>query len=172
MPPRRSTKQSSGLTQPTLSFQTRRPTRGSAKSAAKKAASPPVARRTSSSVSSAEPVTPAEAVVDLTSNKEPERPDLHPNSKQWDGLYKAAKQEMGGLPPIHAGPEVTKVHHILRVFDLTSKYGPCAGMTRLERWNRAKKWGLNPPEGIKDILETKQGEDDVSFRDPVSRDWV
>lgn len=49
-------------------------------------------------MSSAEPVTPAET-VDLTSVKVDERPDLQPNSKKWDGLYKAAQGEMGGLPP-------------------------------------------------------------------------
>lgn len=37
---------------------------------------------------------------------------------------------------------------ILRVFDMTSAYGPCVGMSRLQRWERAKKWGLNPPEEV------------------------
>lgn len=49
---------------------------------------------------------------------------------------------------VHPGPGDTKIHEILRVFDLTAKYGPCAGMTRLERWNRAKRWGLDPPEDV------------------------
>lgn len=40
------------------------------------------------------------------------------------------------------------VADILRVFDLTSKYGPCVGVTRLQRWERAKKWGLNPPDEV------------------------
>lgn len=31
---------------------------------------------------------------------------------------------------------------------MTSKYGPCVGMTRLQRWERAKKWGLQPPEEV------------------------
>ena len=37
---------------------------------------------------------------------------------------------------------------ILRIFDMTSRYGPCVGVTRLQRWERAKKWGLNPPEEV------------------------
>ena len=41
------------------------------------------------------------------------------------------------------------VPDILRVFDLSSKYGPCVGITRLQRWERAKKWGLNPPEEVR-----------------------
>lgn len=32
---------------------------------------------------------------------------------------------------------------------MTSKYGPCAGITRLDRWDRAKKLGLNPPEEVR-----------------------
>ena len=37
---------------------------------------------------------------------------------------------------------------ILRVFDMTSKYGPSVGISRLQRWERAKKWGLNPPTEV------------------------
>ena len=40
---------------------------------------------------------------------------------------------------------------ILRVFDLSASYGPCVGVTRLQRWERAKKWGLNPPEEVSDF---------------------
>lgn len=40
---------------------------------------------------------------------------------------------------------------ILRVFDLSASYGPCVGVTRLQRWERAKKWGLNPPEEVSDL---------------------
>lgn len=31
-------------------------------------------------------------------------------------------------------------------------YGPCSGLTRLERWYRADKLGKNPPLYIRDIL--------------------
>jgi DNA polymerase delta subunit 4 len=37
---------------------------------------------------------------------------------------------------------------ILRVFDLTSEYGPCVGISRLARWERAREWGLNPPQEV------------------------
>jgi hypothetical protein len=37
---------------------------------------------------------------------------------------------------------------ILRTFDMTSKYGPSVGITRLQRWERAKKWGLSPPDEV------------------------
>lgn len=34
---------------------------------------------------------------------------------------------------------------ILRHFDLSSQYGPCIGVTRVNRWKRANKLGLKPP---------------------------
>ena len=40
----------------------------------------------------------------------------------------------------------------LREFDVDSSFGPTAGMTRLQRWNRAQKLGLNPPQDVLDIL--------------------
>lgn len=37
---------------------------------------------------------------------------------------------------------------ILRVFDMTAKYGPCVGISRLDRWKRAQKLGLEPPDEV------------------------
>lgn len=55
---------------------------------------------------------------------------------------------------------------------MTSKYGPSVGISRLQRWERAKKWGLNPPEQIRDILTTQQGEDDPAYRENVLYAWL
>lgn len=41
---------------------------------------------------------------------------------------------------------------LLRDFDLNWVYGPCMGITRLERWNRAEKHGLNPPAEVKQLV--------------------
>jgi hypothetical protein len=46
-------------------------------------------------------------------------------------------------------PNATKVDNILRVFDQTPDYGPCVGMTRLERWERADALGLSPPDFVR-----------------------
>lgn len=46
----------------------------------------------------------------------------------------------------------------LRRFDLTYKFGPCIGITRLQRWERAAKFGLQPPQEVKDILERRGAE--------------
>lgn len=45
----------------------------------------------------------------------------------------------------------------LRQFDLTSKFGPCTGMSRLERWERAAQLGLDPPIKVKQLV-LKHGE--------------
>lgn len=42
---------------------------------------------------------------------------------------------------------------ILRSFDLDGRFGPCVNPTRLERWERAERLGLNPPKEVKAILE-------------------
>eukprot|EP00244_Chara_vulgaris_P009578 TRINITY_DN4111_c0_g1_i1.p1 TRINITY_DN4111_c0_g1~~TRINITY_DN4111_c0_g1_i1.p1 ORF type:complete len:149 (-),score=11.62 TRINITY_DN4111_c0_g1_i1:180-626(-) len=47
----------------------------------------------------------------------------------------------------------------LRQFDLNMAYGPCLGMTRMERWQRAKTLGLNPPEYVRDLLRVGQSDD-------------
>ncbi|XP_064613008.1 DNA polymerase delta subunit 4-like [Liolophura sinensis] len=40
----------------------------------------------------------------------------------------------------------------LKQFDLNWEFGPCAGITRMERWQRAQKHGLNPPESVRDLI--------------------
>ncbi|KAF5198120.1 polymerase delta [Thalictrum thalictroides] len=42
---------------------------------------------------------------------------------------------------------------VLRQFDMNMAYGPCIGLTRLARWERANKLGLNPPEHIEGLLK-------------------
>ncbi|NWX35472.1 DPOD4 polymerase, partial [Notiomystis cincta] len=41
---------------------------------------------------------------------------------------------------------------MLRRFDLSWEYGPCTGITRLQRWERAQDLGLSPPGPIRDAL--------------------
>lgn len=40
----------------------------------------------------------------------------------------------------------------LREFDMDMRYGPCLGLTRMERWDRAAAMGLNPPPDVEAIL--------------------
>ncbi|GAB4842597.1 hypothetical protein Ancab_012573 [Ancistrocladus abbreviatus] len=41
---------------------------------------------------------------------------------------------------------------LLRQFDMNMAYGPCIGMTRLARWERAHCLGLNPPKDVELLL--------------------
>eukprot|EP00205_Picochlorum_sp_RCC944_P003406 CAMPEP_0182616636 /NCGR_PEP_ID=MMETSP1330-20130603/39046_1 /TAXON_ID=464278 /ORGANISM="Picochlorum sp., Strain RCC944" /LENGTH=111 /DNA_ID=CAMNT_0024836693 /DNA_START=73 /DNA_END=405 /DNA_ORIENTATION=- len=50
---------------------------------------------------------------------------------------------------------------VLRQFDLNSKYGPCTGMTRIERWDRAQELGLNPPQEILTLLSKESTSKDA-----------
>ncbi|RSH94441.1 hypothetical protein EHS25_004244 [Saitozyma podzolica] len=198
MPPRKSAgrtkKAAAGLSQPTLSFSSRKP---STSDTLAKPLSKAQSRSTASLGPSASevsiPSTAPDSDVEPTPDAEERalrekgrkdaedkekarrggRRTLDPKSKEWEGLTREAKKAMGGMQPIHAGPDThNNVHHILRVFDMTSKYGPCVGITRLERWERANKWGLNPPEEIREILTTAQGEDDASYRENVLSTWL
>jgi DNA polymerase delta subunit 4 len=49
------------------------------------------------------------------------------------------------------------VNTIMRNFDLSPRYGPCVGITRLDRYRRAEKMGLKPPIEVLQILETEEG---------------
>ena len=41
----------------------------------------------------------------------------------------------------------------LREFDLDTKFGPCIGISRMQRWERAERNGLEPPADVKDLIE-------------------
>jgi len=51
--------------------------------------------------------------------------------------------------------EVEKDLRELKQFDLTMKYGPCTGMTRLERYDRAVANGLAPPPRVLEIIHRR-----------------
>ncbi|ODO06346.1 hypothetical protein L198_01578 [Cryptococcus wingfieldii CBS 7118] len=180
MPPRKSTaasartsgrtKKAAGVAQPLLSFQSQgKPSRGATSK------TKPSLQKESSAVSI--PGTKADEgddddiqVVDEPqgtkdgSAKGGKKPQLKVKSKEWSKVLKEAEAAMGDLEPIHAGPNThNDIHHILRVFDLSTKYGPCVGIARLQRWERAKQWGLDPPD---------EGEDDASYRENVLSAWL
>ncbi|RGB37604.1 DNA polymerase delta, subunit 4-domain-containing protein [Rhizophagus diaphanus] len=48
-----------------------------------------------------------------------------------------------------------KLNKLLHAFDLNYKFGPCIGLTRLERWERAHRIGLDPPEEVRDVLTSE-----------------
>ncbi|KAJ4469565.1 DNA polymerase delta, subunit 4-domain-containing protein [Lentinula aciculospora] len=91
-----------------------------------------------------------------------ERPELKIYDPRWRKLAAQARATNGNLQLIHAENE-NKIHDILRVFDLSYKYGPCYGISRLDRWERAEAMGLHPPPEIYDILLTRQGLEDPQY---------
>lgn len=52
----------------------------------------------------------------------------------------------------------------LKSWDLDSVYGPCVGITRLQRWNRAVANRLEPPARVKELLD---GSDHPSIQMPL-----
>ncbi|KAH8093248.1 DNA polymerase delta, subunit 4-domain-containing protein [Cristinia sonorae] len=98
------------------------------------------------------------------------RPRLNVLDKKYLKQYSQSRKEMGNLQPIHQ-EGMNRIHHILRIFDLSYQYGPCVGVTRLERWERAHALGLNPPIEVKDILMTQEGQTDDSYRQNVFHDY-
>ncbi|KAI0428125.1 DNA polymerase delta, subunit 4-domain-containing protein [Xylaria sp. FL1042] len=48
--------------------------------------------------------------------------------------------------------DLSLAEKILRYWDVSSQYGPCVGVTRLKRWQRADKLGLNPPVEVLAVL--------------------
>ncbi|RPD57253.1 hypothetical protein L226DRAFT_536598 [Lentinus tigrinus ALCF2SS1-7] len=104
----------------------------------------------------------AEEPVEEVRQKEP----LNVSDKRWRKLYGEARSKMGDIEPVHAMGQ-TMVNHILRVFDLSYEYGPCVGVSRLERWERAHSLGLNPPPEVKEILLTEEGSADTQYTQSV-----
>ncbi|KAF7650523.1 hypothetical protein LDENG_00124900 [Lucifuga dentata] len=57
-------------------------------------------------------------------------------------------------PPREADKDSVRDEELqkLRQFDLDWRFGPCTGISRLQRWERAKLHDLNPPEEIRELL--------------------
>ncbi|WVQ91988.1 hypothetical protein IAS59_005796 [Cryptococcus gattii] len=171
------TKRLAGLSQPTLGFQSQRKHSGTISK------SKPSLQRQTSTISEVNTEREEQGDGDIELLARPHARDqpthkgedesTEMKTKEWAQALKAAKEAMGNLEPIHAGPDThNDVHHILRVFDMTAKYGPCVGISRLDRWKRAQKLGLEPPEEICMILTTQQGQEDPSYRENVLNGWL
>ncbi|KAK4179475.1 DNA polymerase delta, subunit 4-domain-containing protein [Triangularia setosa] len=73
-----------------------------------------------------------------------------------------------GIEDSRLAKEVHKKHtsglstgeKVLRYWDVSSQFGPCVGITRLKRWQRAERLGLNPPvEVLAVIVKEGRGEE-------------
>ncbi|KAF6844124.1 DNA polymerase delta subunit 4 [Colletotrichum musicola] len=61
-------------------------------------------------------------------------------------------------PRVHQ-QDASLAEKVLRYFDVSSQYGPCIGMQRMKRWERAERLGLHPPIEVLAVLlkEGKKG---------------
>ncbi|KAK3703571.1 hypothetical protein QZH41_006898 [Actinostola sp. cb2023] len=76
-----------------------------------------------------------------------------PEKYPWERNERSALFCISDVPQQQSGQE--KNLQLLKEFDMTLEYGPCIGITRMERWERADKFGLHPPQIVKDIISKK-----------------
>ncbi|KAF6739431.1 DNA polymerase delta subunit 4 [Oryzias melastigma] len=70
---------------------------------------------------------------------------------------RGGKQEKSPTPPPPQTEEVAdpvqqEALQKLRDFDLNWRFGPCTGISRLQRWERAELHGLSPPQEVRELL--------------------
>ncbi|XP_028019500.1 DNA polymerase delta subunit 4 isoform X2 [Balaenoptera acutorostrata] len=67
------------------------------------------------------------------------------------------QRQRGGEEPQPLSVDEAEME-LLRQFDLAWQYGPCTGITRLQRWHRAEQMGLKPPQEVRQVLQTHPGD--------------
>ncbi|GAA5876721.1 hypothetical protein JCM8547_002027 [Rhodosporidiobolus lusitaniae] len=113
------------------------------------------------SASSSKPLkkSPSESPAPVAPSKQgPSLAGLYPR------LYKEALRQMG--PPVHR-EEMDDIEIVLRVFDAKEEYGPSSRISRLERFERAQKLGLNPDPEIGEILRSTEGQENPVYANSV-----
>ncbi|EKM50717.1 uncharacterized protein PHACADRAFT_264153 [Phanerochaete carnosa HHB-10118-sp] len=80
--------------------------------------------------------------------------------------FSYVRAQQGNVKPIHAQNHSME-DHILRFFDLSYQYGPCIGVSRLQRWGRAEALGLSPPGVVKQLLTNEDGTERVEVKECV-----
>ncbi|XP_022156193.1 DNA polymerase delta subunit 4 [Momordica charantia] len=84
------------------------------------------------------------------------KPKPKPSSRKTKSPANAAASASDAVHPpalVSSLDDYSESENMLRQFDMNSAYGPCLGMTRMERWERARKFGLNPPKDIETLLK-------------------
>ncbi|KAK7400221.1 hypothetical protein VNO78_11421 [Psophocarpus tetragonolobus] len=84
--------------------------------------------------------------------KSSKKSPTHATSLGSNAAQTPALVSHGGKPDLEDEYKESEV--ALRQFDLNAVYGPCLGMTRLARWERAQRLGLNPPPEIETLLKS------------------
>ncbi|XP_031967910.1 DNA polymerase delta subunit 4 [Corvus cornix cornix] len=86
------------------------------------------------------------------------------DKKDKDKVQVKVKVQVRDCPSAPSQPPVDPaLLEMLRRFDLSWEYGPCTGITRLQRWERAQELGLSPPGPIRDALLEHRDNPDVTY---------
>lgn len=92
----------------------------------------------------------------------PERPEAEIKAEkiteaQIKKYWKAIEQQRIA-PRVHQ-QDLGLNEKVLRYFDVSSQYGPCIGVTRKKRWQRAERLGLSPPIEVLAVLLMEEEKD-------------
>ncbi|KAG6219814.1 hypothetical protein E4U34_003386 [Claviceps purpurea] len=100
----------------------------------------------------------APPIISETETRAGKLTDAHIN-KYWKSIERQRKASRVHQQGISVNEKV------LRYFDVSSQYGPCIGIDRTKRWNRAERLGLNPPVEVLAVLlkEHKKPNDEVEM---------
>ncbi|KAI0181638.1 DNA polymerase delta, subunit 4-domain-containing protein [Hypoxylon sp. FL1284] len=79
------------------------------------------------------------------------------SSRQIDQYWRGLERERVAKRVHQEG--LTVAEKVLRYWDVSSHYGPCVGITRMKRWKRAEKLGLNPPLEVLAVLLEEEHKD-------------
>ncbi|XP_059165931.1 DNA polymerase delta subunit 4-like [Physella acuta] len=83
--------------------------------------------------------------------------DLYKLKKRTHGFKKELGEKPSTSKSLKNKPALKNVE-VLKKFDMTWEYGPCIGISRMERWKRAERHGLNPPTEVKDIISKHEND--------------
>ncbi|KAJ3332849.1 hypothetical protein HDU76_012842 [Blyttiomyces sp. JEL0837] len=78
-----------------------------------------------------------------------------------------SKKSKKNVPKALTPSERKEMIDTLKQFDLNMKFGPNVGISRLERWERANKLGLAPPQDVGEILKSDLVQNDVELREAL-----
>ncbi|KAI1780843.1 DNA polymerase delta, subunit 4-domain-containing protein [Hypoxylon cercidicola] len=78
------------------------------------------------------------------------------SGRQIDQYWKKLERERKAKR-VHQ-EDLTQAEKVLRYWDVSSQYGPCVGISRMKRWKRAEKLGLNPPLEVLAVLLKEESE--------------
>ncbi|KAN0119835.1 DNA polymerase delta, subunit 4 domain containing protein [Hyaloscypha variabilis] len=103
---------------------------------------------------SSEAAVTEQARVEVEAIKSEKTPEEERARKVTDAQIKRYWREREAerkAPRVHQ-EDVSLEEKILRLFDMSSQFGPCIGIARMKRWVRANKLGLQPPIEVLAVL--------------------